>query len=219
MKKDGDLKIELWPLDKIQPYQLNSKIHSKEQIKKIAQSIAEFGWDQPIVVDKGGVIIKGHGRRLAAMELGLKQVPVLVRDDLTPELVRAARLADNRVAVGDVDPELLRKELETLEFDLKGIFDDKELEFLTADLAEVAPTAFVPDLDAEVRKSAEEIKSAAAEADARPIPINVALGFKTVPGAAQRAMTRFMAKIETEFNLPPDKAFVAFIEGVIKDVA
>ncbi|MFH3639762.1 ParB/Srx family N-terminal domain-containing protein, partial [Acinetobacter baumannii] len=81
-------------VDDVKPYELNAKIHSEEQVAKIAESIARFGWDQPIVVDKNGVIIKGHGRRLAAIKLGLIEVPVLVRDDLNEEQVKAARLAD-----------------------------------------------------------------------------------------------------------------------------
>lgn len=89
----------------------------------------------PIVVDGNGVIIKGHGRRLAALQIGLKKVPVIVRDDLSEEAVRAARLADNRVAISGLDNEILRKELSSLEFSLDNIFDKKELTFVTADLA------------------------------------------------------------------------------------
>ncbi len=90
----SELKIQMWIVDDVKPYELNAKIHSEEQVAKIAESIARFGWDQPIVVDKNGVIIKGHGRRLAAIKLGLIEVPVLVRDDLNEEQVKAARLAD-----------------------------------------------------------------------------------------------------------------------------
>lgn len=90
----SELKIQMWIVDDVKPYELNAKIHSEEQVAKIAESIARFGWDRPIVVDKNGVIIKGHGRRLAAIKLGLIEVPVLVRDDLNEEQVKAARLAD-----------------------------------------------------------------------------------------------------------------------------
>jgi ParB-like chromosome segregation protein Spo0J len=210
------MKLAVWPIEKIKPYDLNAKKHDSAQIKKIAQSIAEFGWDQPIVVDKNGVIIKGHGRRLAAMNLGYKEVPVLVRDDLTPDQVRAARLADNRVAVGDVDPEILRKELETLEFDLEGIFDAKELQFLSADLFVPNIEAITTDLDAELKKSDEEAIATVAAADKKIVPIAEALGFKSVPGEAQRALARFMAKIEAEFNLPPDKAFLKFVNDLLE---
>ena len=88
-------KIELIDLEKLVPYELNSKIHDDAQVKKIAESIKQFGWDQPIVVDKDMVIIKGHGRSLAAKLLGVKQVPVLVRDDVIEEGRLKQPLADD----------------------------------------------------------------------------------------------------------------------------
>ena len=63
-----DFKVESWDVEKLIPYENNVKIHDEKQVKKIAESIKRFGWDQPIVVDKDGVIIKGHGRRLAALK-------------------------------------------------------------------------------------------------------------------------------------------------------
>lgn len=211
-----ETRLAYWPIDKIVPYELNSKVHDKAQVKKIVQSIAEFGWDQPIVIDKDGVIIKGHGRRLAAIELGMKRVPVLVRDDLSPEQVRAARLADNRVAVGDIDPELLRQELASLEFEMKGIFDDKELEFLSTDLALVNEDAFVTDIDAELKRTNEATAAAHAEIIAKPIPIAKAFGFKSVPGEAEHLVTRFMAQIQADTGLAGGDAFVAFIKGLME---
>jgi DNA modification methylase len=118
-------------ISSIIPYINNTKKHPKEQIAKIAGSIAEFGFDQPIVIDGDRVIIKGHGRYLAAQQLKLLQIPVLVRTDLTPAQVKAARIADNRVAQSDWDEELLRLEfsdLKSLDIDL-GLtgFDDVEI--------------------------------------------------------------------------------------------
>ena len=100
------------------PYAHNAKTHPDEQIDKIAGSIAEYGFDQPIVVDADGVIIKGHGRRLAAVRLGLASVPVIVRDDLTPAQVKAARLLDNKSAESDWD-------LDQLVIDLQALKDDE----------------------------------------------------------------------------------------------
>lgn len=70
---NGELKIEWWPIEAVKPYENNVKIHDEEQVEKIAQSIKQFGFDQPIVVDKDGVIIKGHGRTEASRFLGLKK--------------------------------------------------------------------------------------------------------------------------------------------------
>ena len=77
------MKIELWDIDRVKPYGLNAKKHDDKQVDGIINSIQRFGWDQPIVVDANGEVIKGHGRRLAAIKIGLKKVPVLQRLDLT----------------------------------------------------------------------------------------------------------------------------------------
>ena len=116
------------------PYINNAKTHSPEQIAKVASSIATFGFDQPIVVDGLGVIIKGHARREASLALGLKLVPVVARTDLLPAEVKAARIADNKTAESPWNDELLRLELQQLEeqdfaLEVTG-FNDEELECL-----------------------------------------------------------------------------------------
>lgn len=129
-------------IDSLIPYINNTKQHPDNQIDKIAGSIAEFGFDQPIVIDGDGVIIKGHGRLIAAKKLKLQQVPVLIRTDLTPSQVKAARIADNRVSESDWDEELLKIELYDLQqhqFDLSLTgFDAEEIgRFLTDEKKEV----------------------------------------------------------------------------------
>lgn len=108
------MKIEQIPIEKVIPYAQNAKAHPEGQVKKLADQITEFQWDQPIVVDADMVIIKGHGRLMAAKELGLKTVPVVVADYLTPEQARAARIADNKVAESEWFPEILASELKAL---------------------------------------------------------------------------------------------------------
>ena len=119
-------------IDKVKPYNNNAKTHPQSQIDLLVKQIAD-GWDQPIVVDKDYVIIKGHGRRLAAIQMGLKKVPIILRDDLTPAQVKAARIADNKLAETDWDMELLSEELASLadDFDLLDLgFDGSELDGL-----------------------------------------------------------------------------------------
>lgn len=77
----------------IKPYDKNAKKHPKKQVQQVANSIKEFGFNQPIVVDKNGVLIVGHGRLEAAKLLGLKEVPTITVD-LTEEQAKAYRLAD-----------------------------------------------------------------------------------------------------------------------------
>ena len=83
-------------IGKIKPYSKNPRKIPAKAIEQCAESIREFGWQQPLVVDADMVIIVGHTRYEAAKHLGEAKVPVVVADDLTPEQVRAYRIADNR---------------------------------------------------------------------------------------------------------------------------
>lgn len=205
-----------WTIDTIVPYDQNAKIHDPKQVEKIAKSIKEFGWvGNPIVVNEQGVILAGHGRRLAALSLGLKDVPIKVIDNLSEAAQRAYRLADNRVALSDIDSAILQKELADLDFDLEGIFDKKELEFMEADLGDFNPDAFVDDIEVEVAKQADESAQKVAEVDAREVAIAKALGFKSIPGADERHVAKFMAQIEAEMGTTGADAFVRFIKGVM----
>lgn len=113
MRKGFKVAATLTPIDEITPYEKNCKKHPAEQVASIAESIKKFGWDQPIVTDAAGVIIKGHGRYFAAKKLGLKEVPVVKRDDLSGDEARASRIADNQVAEAYWHYGNLVKELET----------------------------------------------------------------------------------------------------------
>ena len=108
-------------IDTVIPYANNTKKHPVEQINKLASMIAEYGHDVPIVVDANSVIIKGHGRFLACQKLGMTTVPVIVRNDLTPTQIKAARIADNKISESEWDLDLLKlelTELDELDFDL-----------------------------------------------------------------------------------------------------
>jgi hypothetical protein len=209
----NNLTMQLWPVERLVPYENNAKIHDDKQVDRIVKSIRDNGWDQPIVVDRNGVIIKGHGRRLAALKLGLPEVPVIVRDDLNDEQVKAARLADNRVAMGDYSTELLQKELATINIEMmEGIFDKKELDFLSSDLGELNLDAFVSDLDQEVSKQAVETVAKVAETDEKPVKIEKALGFKTIPVRAERTIARMLALLQERYGKGPEEAFCQFME-------
>jgi ParB-like chromosome segregation protein Spo0J len=138
-----ELKIELWPIDKVRPYERNPREIPQRAIDKVGSSLKEFGWRQPIVVDQAGVIIVGNVRYLAAREQGLDQVPVHIAAGLTPQQAQAYRLMDNRShEETDWDLNLLQlemRELHALEFDLKFTgFEPREIdEFLvTGDRSE-----------------------------------------------------------------------------------
>ena len=115
----------------IKPYDNNPRRNEKA-VDAVANSIKQFGFKNPIIVDKDNVIISGHTRRLAALKLGLKEVPVIVGKDLTEAQIRAFRLADNRVAeIAKWDDDALKAEMakvldvdfESFGFDLDDIED------------------------------------------------------------------------------------------------
>ena len=127
------MEIRNVPIGTVKPYEKNPR-HNDNAVDAVANSIREFGWKQPIVVDKDNVVIVGHTRLKAAQKLGLTEVPVLIADDLTPEKVKAYRLADNKTnELAFWDNELLDIEL--------GDITDIDMEQFGFDLDEY------PDID------------------------------------------------------------------------
>lgn len=123
--------VEWLSPDDLIPYEMNAKTHPADQVKHIANSIKNFGWTQPIVVDENNVVVIGHGRLMAAKELMLDKVPVVRRDDLTESQINACRLADNKTNESQWDFSKLEEELAAL--DIAGMdmeqfgFDDEKL--------------------------------------------------------------------------------------------
>lgn len=129
--------IQMWLVDKLIPWARNPRTHSEAQVAQIAASIAEFGFNNPILVDTKAGIIAGHGRLLAARKLGLPEVPVIVLDHLTEAQKRAYVIADNKLAENaGWDDDLLRIEIEALQdesFDVSLLgLEDEELARLLA---------------------------------------------------------------------------------------
>lgn len=130
MSKSKAYQIELRSIDSIKPYDKNPR-QNDDAVDAVAASLQEFGFRQPIVVDGDGVIVCGHTRYKAAVKLGLAKVPVHVAGDLTPEQVRAYRIADNKTSdLSDWDYDILPIELSELQdagFDLGLLaFDEDE---------------------------------------------------------------------------------------------
>ncbi len=125
------MKIEQWNINRVKPYENNPRINDGA-VDAVAASIREFGFKVPIVVDRDGVIVTGHTRLKAAIKLGMETVPVIVATDLTPEQIRAYRIADNKTGeLAQWNYDLLPIELSQLGeagFDLKLLgFDPDEL--------------------------------------------------------------------------------------------
>jgi DNA modification methylase len=130
----GANKIEWQSVEKLIPYAKNARTHSDEQVAQIAGSIKEFGFNNPVLVDKDNSIIAGHGRVMAARKLGMDKVPVVILNHLTESQRKAYILADNRIALNSGwDTSMLSVELQDLKDDidlsLLG-FDPDELDAL-----------------------------------------------------------------------------------------
>ena len=130
------MKIVNKKLTDIAPYENNPR-RNDAAVEYVANSIREFGFKQPIVIDKDGVIVAGHTRYKAAQKLGLNEVPCILADDLTPEQVKAYRLADNKVAeLASWDFEILESELldiEDIDMDMFGNWGLEEIDFENLD--------------------------------------------------------------------------------------
>lgn len=110
------MEIKQISVDVITPYNKNAKKHDKKQVSNIAESIKQYGWTQPVVLDKDNIIVIGHGRFFAAKMLKLKEVPCVYVDSLTPEQVKALRIADNKLNESPWDLQLLAEEIDGLDF-------------------------------------------------------------------------------------------------------
>lgn len=113
-----ELKIEYLPIEQIKPYAGNAKLHPAEQVEQIKKSIQDFGFNDPLAI-WNGEIVEGHGRYIAAQELGIDTVPVIRLDSLSDEQRKAYALVHNKLTMNsDFDVDLLQEELESIDLDL-----------------------------------------------------------------------------------------------------
>lgn len=209
------LAIEFWDIDKVKPYLSNAKKHPPESVTKLAAAIKALGWNQPIVVWTDGVIIAGHGRRLAAIELGLKKVPVIVRRDLTQIEADSLRLADNRVVATDYDMALMQEEMRRLgglDVDLTELgYEDNEIAFVQVDLGAMDDNFFAEDINAAVEEQKAGNLNAQEQVDDTAAPVGDAFGFKRVTIAQSRRIREFMNQIEKQTGQVGIDALMAHI--------
>ena len=158
MSKKTTTDMQLVALDKLVPYVNNARTHSPEQIGKLRSSLREFGFINPVIIDRDFGIIAGHGRVLAAREEGITEVPCVFVDHLTEAQKKAYIIADNRMALdAGWDEELLRVEIESLQaeaFDisLTGFGDDEIADLFGKEKDEVEDDDY--DLSAALEKAA-----------------------------------------------------------------
>lgn len=146
---NGGLKVQYEKVADLEPYHRNARSHSDQQINQIAESIERYGFNNPILLDGGNGVVAGHGRLLAAIQLGLAEVPVVRLQHLTDAQKRAYIVADNKLALNaSWDEEMLSAELIDLsdldEIDLSTLgFDQIELDALLG-VVQPAFTGAVP---------------------------------------------------------------------------
>ena len=110
------MNVEMMAVKDIKPFERNAKKHDEKQIKNVMESIKQFGFAQPLVVDKDNVLIIGHCRLIASKRLKLKEVPVVRMNELTQEQVDKLRLLDNKLNESEWDLDLLAEDIPTLDF-------------------------------------------------------------------------------------------------------
>lgn len=171
------LKIEYMSIADLAPYDGNAKLHPKKQVEQIAESIKEFGFNDPIAIDENGTIIEGQGRLLAAQMLGMDSLPVIRLDGLTDEQKRAYTLVHNQLTMkSGFDIEQLQIELDSItsidmerfDFEMPEMFslesitpvqgydaDNDEREYFES--AFTFPTAYKKQIVSYLRKHKQEI--------------------------------------------------------------
>lgn len=157
-----ETKFELRKVEDLIPYARNARTHSPEQVQRIAGSIKEFGFLNPVVISDDGGILAGHGRVMAAQKLGLKEIPCVIESHLTEAQKRAYILADNRLALdAGWDEEMLKvelSELQDLNFDLDLIgFNPEELQIYLGDSESGNEDSEGEDKEVEVDENAEAV--------------------------------------------------------------
>jgi len=192
--------LEIRNISDLVPYEKNAKKHPTEQIQKLTVQIKKHGWTQPIVIQKSSsVIIAGHGRRLAALQMGLIKVPVIVVD-VTDEEARAMRIADNAVVSKDFDVSLLQEEavdlkLLGMDMELLGL-DDNDLQFMIDDVSAMDMSAFEDDISTAVETQKDENKKKQSKIDETEIALKKGFGFSSFTVSQTRVIKDLMTKIE-----------------------
>ncbi len=181
------MEIEYWSPSKPKPYARNARIISEEAVDALCVSLKEFGFKQPAVVDKDGVLVIGHTRVRAALKLGLKEIPVVVARDLSPQKIRQLRIMDNRSAQNTTwDSDVLKEELGDMLKDVDGSNEDLAMltGFGTSEIDTVIGTmaSGTPGLDPKGKGDGDDEDKAPVRPDAAGTCACPRCGFKWTPG-------------------------------------
>ena len=195
---------EMWPIERIVPYENNNKVHTDNHVKVLAENISNIGLLDPLIVEEDGTIIAGHGRFGACKLLQHKLVPVRVARGLTKEEAKIARIAHNKTASIDYDFEAMKRDVADMTMgddfaSLTGL-TGKELDMLTSDIDVADIASLTEDLQEELSDQEEKAGDLAKEIDKKEEPIVKVLGFKSIPVADIKTVNRFMAIIMHKYG-------------------
>jgi hypothetical protein len=221
-----DTKIQAWSLDRLTPAENNHKKHSEESTQRLAKSLASVGQIQPVIVDKNGEIIAGHGRWMAAQHLGWEKIKV-IQVPVSRAVAIEARIADNLMSNQEIDNNKLSAEIEELrlivdsdDMDLGSmIMDDdlgKLLSMSVSDDYNLDQASLTNDILGASKSMTEETDDLLTEIEATELPLRKVFGFSSVTPSQARILKDFMAEVMAEGGEEdPSKALVKWVEGVM----
>lgn len=211
--------VEIWDIKDVKEYPNNTKFHSDEKLKRLADSIQRSGLSYPPQVDKDGVLITGHARKRAFELLGRTKIPVIVRTDLTKIQIKRLRIDDNEVQKGqDIAENLAMElfELNELGEDLSTTFSEKDLSMALQDLGEINLDALTDDISQEVASFSNETQEKIDTEDEKPtVQIAKALGFAKITKSQERIIKAFLAHAEEQTGLKDGAALAAYCKDYI----
>lgn len=216
----SELTVQAWDVERLIDSANNNKIHDEESVARLAKSMASLGQVTPIIVDRDGVIIAGHGRRLAARKLGWKKIKV-IQLPVDEQMARKMRLADNLASNQSYDVKAIGVEMADIGGDLEELSMSIGVteKFTDIILAEIRGTIDVDlgrmssDVMGDVDKFGLEGERKMREADEKESPISGAFGFTKLKPSQTIVIKRFMAQVQAEMRCEdPATALIAWIE-------
>jgi hypothetical protein len=218
----NDLSIEAVDIDLPRAAENNNKDHTPDSVKKLAKSLAKLGQITPIILDRDDEIIAGHGRVLAAKELGWSKIKA-IRLPVDARTAREMRIADNLASNQNYDLEALTKELADLDLgeELDALINDDRmrdnLDIAMKTLEEMSHEAFVKDLDKAVDEYAEESDDLMDEIDEKDVPLKQIFEFSSFKPKEARRVNLFLAMIRGKGDQDTKQSFLAHVEKIIAE--
>lgn len=218
----SELRVQAIDIDLLQDAENNNKNHPPESVARLAKSMDKLGQIQPVICDKDYILIAGHGRVMAAKQLGWVKIKTIVLK-VDHRTAREMRIADNLMTSQDYNEEALLKEISDLGIaeDLDTYIDDQRFrDILTVAIdpaGEMSTESIIDDIDSAVSDFAEETDRLMDEVEGKDVPMKSLVGFSAVRPRDARRISVFMAMLEGQYGEDKQAAFMSHVEKVIAD--